>query len=606
VPPIQFWLELLACVLLALGASGLFSRSTGKRVAVVIDNSKSMSALQTSGQTRLETAKRVAAADISQSGAYAHFAIFGAAPGIENPPQENPDLKAARLSSSSSALTQLDSISQSYGADRLSSQVSALVASNRFDDIWIYTDKTTSGEAQSSNVRVTTLPSDPSTLGNLWINSLTSVQSGSGAALQSTITANISSVGHSSITLELAAQCADLLSNTTFSLSSKSVSVKGASSASTELGPIIRPWSYCQVKIVSPTGGIGDAITLDNDGWVTYSSTKDEIALVSSLSPREVGLTGLPYQIAPRDPANLIESGSRAIYHRVAPLEAVSALKPGIAPPAGTSLFIFPPSGTELWGNGRVTHAELNDAHITRWDTSHPLLRYVNPALITIPKAATLVCPNSSKPILYTTTGPVACAGEESGSRYVITGFELLPFDGLRSATVSILTLNTLQWLFGDYSASQPNDSTNALLVSSNITALSLSIGSIALPRSVASAKIVAPSAKPIQQLTDHRTLITEPGVLALTNQQPNSLADRIYPINAFSSEESDISQQHAFVSAPPPDQHPGSPVGENSTSAASREEVPLEPWFTTALLAVLLLDLARRLIARARWGAAA
>ncbi|MEY4700562.1 MAG: hypothetical protein RL326_749, partial [Pseudomonadota bacterium] len=66
-PPLQFWLELAAFLLLSLSAAGLTASSVGERVAIVIDSSTSMSAPTSSQSTRLETAKRLAQADVAKS-----------------------------------------------------------------------------------------------------------------------------------------------------------------------------------------------------------------------------------------------------------------------------------------------------------------------------------------------------------------------------------------------------------------------------------------------------------------------------------------------------------------------------------------------------------
>jgi hypothetical protein len=214
----------------------------------------------------------------------------------------------------------------------------------------------------------------------------------------------------------------------------------------------------------------------------------------------------------------------------------------------------------------------------------------VQPTLLVIPQALALTCPDTATPLLFTAQGPLLCAGEESGVRYIITGFELFPFDGLKSPTVSILTLNALGWLF------QPEG--GAAQGSTPLT----QVGTISLPYEVQQARMVAPQEKVLSEKPTRALTSDTPGVIALTRKLESSSQQTLLAINALSRQESDIGRADTLTVGT---EAGSTPTASTSLRAKNDEKQTLESFLVTALLIILSLDLLRRIVTRARWGGA-
>ena len=557
---------------------------TGERVAVVIDTSLSMSAYQASPETRLETAKRIASADISQSEPATRFALFSADSVLT--PHTSQGLTSSRFLSARAARSVLEEIPQRYLADRLQSVLTPLINSREYDKVWIYTDKTVEDTPISDTVRVISIPIDRGTQSNLWIDSVMvkglSEDSAQGAPsyLQFTVSAS----GEAAMPAEISAECVAANGSETFSLPSVSVSVQPGSPKTSRLGPINRTWEYCHVTTKASSTQVLDRIVGDNDAWITYPQTDPQtVTIHSSLTPRELGFTTLPYTVTTPSISQPQRAELYSIYHRQLPKTL---------PPTNATLIVFPSAGQKLWGGGAVATSNARSAAttITRWVESHPLLQYVQPTLLVIPQAVALTCPDTATPVLFTAQGPLLCAGEESGVRYIITGFELFPFDGLKSPTVSILTLNALRWLF------QPGG--GAAQGSTPLT----QVGTISLPYEVQQARIVAPQQKVLSEKPTRALTSDTPGVIALTRRLEKDSQQTLLAVNALSRQESDIGRADTLTVGT---EAGSTPTASTSLRAKNDEKQTLESFLVTALLIILSLDLLRRIITRSRWGGA-
>lgn len=595
VPPLQFWLELAACLLLALAAGGLFVSDLGKRVAIVLDTSKSMSALQSDNQTRLETARRIAEADIAQSEPYTKFAVFTADTTLTQRGSSGVD--TPRLVSAREARVLVDEAQQSFAADTLASLVAPLVSSGEYDHVWIYTDKEFEGDTVDPRVRVITVPSDLSTLNNVWIESLSVAgdkkvdPNGGGNQLVARLSAVRKGSDLTEIPVEVATRCFNVRDSSSFSLPRVKMSVRSGETVVVKLGEVTGAWSYCSAQLSTTLKAASDAIILDNEAWIANSADKNEVTLVSSLTSNELGLTQLPFEFVRPDNSATFDGTRQAIYHRTVPSST-----PRQAPSA-QSLIILPPSGAALWDNGSVSRATLRNVEITRWDESHPLLRYVKPPLLSIPQGVAISCPRSAQAIMHSSAGPLVCAGEDRGARYVITGFELLPFDGLRTPTVSIFTLNVLRWLFESHGVAGAGSGDNGAQV-----------GFVKLPPGADAATVIAPHESELKpSAAGNSVFVPAPGVLALRPHGSETSSAELIAVNAFSREESDVATQR-MISVPIAHRErihsEAADIDRSSSRGLNiRDKTQLESLLATALLIVLCLDLARRIVTRARWG---
>ena len=194
-----------------------------------------------------------------------------------------------------------------------------------------------------------------------------------------------------------------------------------------------------------------DGLAVDNEAYAILPPLEEIAVLLVSPTPEvsdsleqlpNIKLTLLNPQ--DYDPAT-ITSASEFIcilFHLTVP-EAL--------PPMPTAFFL-PPDDNPLFSLGQSAQQPV----LTHWTHGHPLTSYVTFPLL-IPAYAQALHPSGwNTPIIESTVGPLLLAGERAGRRYVVTGFDLLPYLGTRNLPASILTLNILGWLSDQASQSTP------------------------------------------------------------------------------------------------------------------------------------------------------
>lgn len=604
VPPLQFWLELALAVTLALAASGLLFTRTGARVAVVIDTSKSMGALLSADETRLQAALRIASADIAQAPADTLFAVLRAARSLSAA-----DGKAGSIShvTKSAAISELKTVQSTYEVDSISNLIAELRARGEHDSIWLYTDRTVEGVRAESRLRVTTVPYDPDVARNIWISSVqirASSDAGQGAGRDSLVEVGVSRVGRGAEQVSVTATCTDRQSSTTFSLPPVTRQLSGRASSLVQLGPLDSPWSFCRIL----ASGEDDLLPIDNEAWLVHTREHGTLGVFSTLSTQTLGLDRLPFgtpvAMTGSDAARE-RNLSGVLYHRTAP-----ATLPSIP-----ALVVYPPVGTKLWGGlvqGDAARGTSGSVEITRWDESHPLLQYVRPGLLALPTARVLECPSGARPVLHSAAGALMCAGEDGGRRYVIVGFELFPFDGMRTPTLSIITLNTLQWLL------MSSGGSGAQALGSGATGV---LDLVAIGRgSDLRVQLIAPRAQQLASGSIRSVEVSAPGVLAVSDGNSTPSEEQLIAVNAISDQESDLTHDTPISIASDGADLPSEAVGsvgydaglpkrsarESDRKLRDAEEAyatsRYERMFAWCALAIVVLDLLRRIIGKHGW----
>jgi hypothetical protein len=581
VPPVQFWLELALVTALALAASGIMTAETGDRVAIVVDTSKSMGARLGADETRLEAAIRIAAADISQAPSETTFTVFSA--GRTLTPQSTQDGTAA-TTRAAGAVALVKALQPAYDVDTLGTAISDVLARGEYDSVWLYTDRTVEGVSHSERLRVTTIPFDPDGVRNVWISTL-----GVRGAKGESIEVGISRVGGETIEVTITATCIERGSGESFTLPSVTQRLPSRGTSRVQLREVSKDWSYCQVSLQ----GTGmDLLEGDDTAWVVHSTEKGEIGVISSLSTQELGLDRVPYGTAvtlDSEAAQTERELRGVIYHRVTPK----------ARPEGAALVVYPNTGAKLWGASvgvDVAKGMSGTVEITRWEDSHPILQYVRPGLLALPAARVLECPIGAEPIVHSISGPIVCAGEDQGQRYVIVGFEIFPFDGLQTPTLSIFTLNTLQWLLRDRALS------GAEFITPGVVRLP-GIDSEHPPK----VRMVSPRGEDLVVNGARSVEITEPGVLSILDS--TSGRERLLAVNAISDQESDLSLQTPVEISAGALEREGSSLRERSpgrestlAAAVTRETTHYDSVLAWCALLVLVMDLVRRIVGHVGW----
>lgn len=554
VPPLQFWLELAALWLLSAAAAGVsFSRS-GAVIAVVLDTSASMEAPAADGTTRLETAKRLALADMAAAPASTRFALFTAHATLTPLDTTPRSAGEAKRTIAGAQLTPTE--------DQLAALLPRLMHSGEYSSVWTYTDHILSGSTVPRALRLVSV-AGPNTPTNLWLRSVTSPS-------PDTLTVSLHATGAgTSIAVTLTTTCTIITqtgSSTTQTPAAVQVQLPLASVTSAQITGLDPDWSYCQVTAHTGDGRSSDAISADNQGWIVNDASTRQITLVSPLSAEQLKIKSLRgFLVNAPDPAHPAPPTTPTIYHRTTPPTRLTA----------PTLIVYPPIGALPWG-GEVQGSAAGSAEISRWSDAHPVMRYLRPTLLKLPTPHTVRCPAAATTLLTTTVGAVACAGEQGGLRYAILGFELFPFDGPKTPTLSILTLNLFQWLFN------PDLPTTSLRP----------FDEIQLPAELREAAYVAPSHQSLLRPPAKTATLSQTGVLALYGAA--ATPPTLRAVNLFSEQESDLTARAEI---------PITAVETAATRTAQREPAQGQlQHLALAGLVVLLLDLLRRMRRATNW----
>jgi hypothetical protein len=162
-----------------------------------------------------------------------------------------------------------------------------------------------------------------------------------------------------------------------------------------------------------------------------------------------------------------------------------------------------------------------------------------------------------SQAVVSATVGPIVQAGEQEGKRYVVTGFDILPYLGKKNLPVSIFTLNLLGWL-ADQAGQPPSLKTGSQLT---------------LTGEPASAR--APNGE-ILLSTRGTLLFRKQGIYTISEYG----VERRVAVNLANEQESHLARSLRLASLTPP-----APVAPETTGQ------PLWPWLLVGALALLALD---------------
>ncbi len=559
VPPLQFWIELAALSLLSLAAAGMFLAHTGSTIAVVIDQSLSMEATGKEGTSRIESAKRLAVSDMTHSLPTTRFSVFSAHSRLI--PISSSKVSALEAASVISPLTALNA------EDRLQNHLTSLINSGEYDSVWVYTDRVLEASTIPPNVRIVSVAGDIGgrPVANLWLRNI-STKTSEGKTF---LSVSLEEVGTPTLPVTVSTFCYEgtsAVESRPRMLPDTTLEAHNGVPITTQLGPLDFSWSHCRVLVTSNSTNASDLVSADNEGWITSESVASRVELVGPLSPEQLKIERV-------GSISVVASSSNTAAPQNAPLPKIIHRSYPPKDPDSPSLVVFPQVGPLPWG-GEVRESQNRAAEISRWDNTHPALTYVNPTLLDIRATRLVDCPPSATPLLTTTAGTVACVGELQGVRYAIVGFEIFPFDGAKTPTLSILTLNLFKWLF------EGNASSQRVLPYESLT----------LPRGVTDASYLAPDFSALAISERNTILPTKAGVIQLSDRKLGSRFTK--PVNLFSDHESNLSENPAL----------SIPLVESGVAKSSRESLDMTPWLIMCALLVLLFDLFRRIARVSRW----
>ena len=239
---------------------------------------------------------------------------------------------------------------------------------------------------------------------------------------------------------------------------------------------------------------------------------------------------------------------------------------PETLPPMPAAFFL-PPDDNPLFSLGQSAQQPA----LTHWTHGHPLTSYVTFPLLTPAYAQALHPSGWNTPIIESTVGPLLLAGERAGQRYVVTGFDLLPYLGRRNLPASILTLNILDWLSDQASQSALYKTGAVLSPQAYADSPTVPALSVRFPQ--------APDFRPVERVLS----LDRQGVYTFRENGKEGLV----AVNLLSPEETDLGRPLSLVV----DESDGPPHVPQTDRVGRTHEQPVWPWLLLAVLVLCSLE---------------
>lgn len=566
-PPIRFFFELLLLSLLILGSAGLYKVSTGDKYALVFDNSLSM-ATKTSQligvENFTEKGRVLARQFLRDLPRNSEVEVFVTSPTLLS--------LTDGVTSLSNAERVLDGIDPRYSVDKISEALQKINTAAKHNRILLITDKNRSTnpnttKLKNDNIILKNVRSDiKDATNNLAINKL-SFSSGNFGNASRVLSVALDAFSSREVSVRLIARGCNLLDECKKIelIGEKLVKLIPNNTSLEEFKNISDKQDIFFVELQSQDGTSSDANPLDNNAYLVLDTERTKSALISVLTPQELGLNFVeamsfegisPLNYEKKIASLHLENYSSLIFHRYAPKEL----------PKANSIFVMPPQNQALFKmNKSVVGAE-----VTSWDVSSPLLNYLNVPGIRFNSLGSIQKPDWASDIISTTHGAGLVAGQSGNFRYAVFGFEIFPFEGRKTPTISVLTLNSLKWVANFSGTSGYQEVNTPLAIDSDVEKVAYSDG-----------REIYHKAKDIDN-SKQNTTPAEPGVLII-KKRDGGLSARAF--NFFSNEESDLLNP-GEVSV----EFSGSNGSNDSTDLASGKS--LIAWLSKIIFILIMIDL--------------
>lgn len=435
VPPLRFYFELLCLLLLGCALAGFYEKKPAGQIALLIDNSLSMGKIISNEGASTDLAKAIEAAEneIRALSTATKIEIFTTSPALLS--------LTNGFVGPNEALVALTQISLAFAPDKLDSALSRLSAQSQYDKILAFTDKQSAQGELSDQVRIVPINEVRSTeaLSNLAFTSIQYDDSVQPPLIKLNIAAYSSGKSIARVILKALHPEKQLLEKIAEeevalpALGNREISIPVSSSAEAFEAELI--------LLKSGNSAAVNALQQDDNVWIARGPIERKVLFVGPIAPEQLGLRQIKlahfihqlpeeFEKAP----SLPEDFAAALFHRFTPAKF----------PRLASIQIDPPASSK----------ESDAKILSSWDATHPVLRYLALSTLQLPQYQVVTPPSWSKTILNVESGPIAYAGENSGMKQAVFGFELLPFEGKKSPVVSILLLNALKYVLGENSAS--------------------------------------------------------------------------------------------------------------------------------------------------------
>jgi hypothetical protein len=442
--PPNFFFEFLALLLLAIAAAMPAVSDKSENVAILFDNSLSMSAknpTQDPFPDRLSEAKKLLKGELSGKNNDATYQVYQAAPKVRV-------LSETELSLPE-ALATADSIEVSLSAVNIPAAVAEIVGLGKFDRIVVVTDQVVNLVVEPRNANSTRTEVEVVSVNkpvkNFFFRDISLSKQNDGKNI---LLGQLSYSGDDSVDVEVLLKAQRFSAKTAPSeeilLAKKNLSLEPEHVSEVSF---LLPAKTGDLNIFSleatSSSALSNAITADDKAWVNLGeSSHNRLLFVSDelADPQLASVPGISLdkvnsnqfsKLLPDD----LSRYSLLIFHKISPARM----------PNHSSLFVIPPAGGAIFTPAALS----NSPRVTSWANEHPITAYLRLPLLSLSTAEVLETPPWAQSIINSETGSLLLAGESRGIKFAAVGFELFPFEGKKTPITSILTLNLFSWLTG-------------------------------------------------------------------------------------------------------------------------------------------------------------
>ena len=422
VPPIFFLqLLLLALLFFTMGEPVVSVHPTN--IAVVLDNSASMQARE-GARSRFDLARAEAGRQIRALAATARIDLYVTAPRLQRIGDAGLDALKAQA-----AIQGLRSYDLGDSARDPVAMLSNLMNSKSYDRVLFLTDHPVERQGEVFRAISVGSPHDNLALGAFQVapTALASqrfranVEIKSFSAKEEKVRVSVNSGGKT--------------------LSSRALTVPAGARVAASFDDL--PPQVAYEAALAPS----DALALDNRRFAVAGAGKGWEVLGVSPRPQVLqslrSIPGINLRIiSPEEYGKFRQDNHR--------LEIFHYSMPG-ALPSRHALFILPPSDNALAQLG----APLQHPVISGWREPHPLTDYVNFSLLRPSYGRPLAARMAGETVLESPAGALALTIEQRGFRYIVLGFDPLPYLGKENLPMSVFTLNVFKWFYGGLGAGE-------------------------------------------------------------------------------------------------------------------------------------------------------
>ena len=408
------WLRVIAFSLLILSLSEPVFSVRPSSIAIVLDNSASMQALE-EGRPRFTLAREKAHALLADFGATAAVDLY-----VSLPRPQRVHAQSVSPAEAAALLDRLEPLDMGDGALDYNAFLQQLEKERDYDRIYLITDRR--AHVEGGKIRVVSV-GQPT--GNL---AITSFQIARSSLVNPRLHATVQVTNFSSKDTRVKV----LLKGGDTLLSSRELVVRaGGTSVTNFEGFPHRPYYEAEIDT-------RDALPLDNRRFAVGPSLQN--LRILGVSPRPQALASLR-----AIKGITLDLVTPAEYQKLDPsvygLEIFHLSAPAVLP-SNSTLLVLPPDDNALVDLQKPVARPV----VSRWREPHLLTRYVNFSLFRPSYARPLKPSTAGESIIESPEGPLALSLERRGSRYLVLGFDPFPYLGRDNLPVSVFTLNVLDW----------------------------------------------------------------------------------------------------------------------------------------------------------------